>query len=155
MHSAEILAQFPNGGAITVPFEVKRGSSDFLDLVKICQHFAKEGYKTIILPKVHYKDPLYKKYFSELNETKYAGKCPDLKIGDYFYEYESFVFPFNNRKINNMLNRGIIQSNRLILNNNCGATDNYIKRIARHKMYSGGQIDELWIIKDSVLERLI
>jgi len=77
--------------------------------------------------------------------TKYEGKCPDLLIDGKWYEHEGFISDNPKRALKNMLNDGLKQSNRLIIDQP-QLTDRYIlhniwKRINIDKQ----DIEEVWI----------
>ena len=54
-------------------------------------------------------------------------KIPDQVGNDgIFYEYESYKRPFRSKKISHMIKRGFEQSNRIVIDNNKGASDRFI-----------------------------
>ncbi|MDE7469965.1 MAG: hypothetical protein K2M57_00790, partial [Paramuribaculum sp.] len=55
--------------------------------------------------------------YASLKNTPYYGKCPDLLIGDKWYEHEGFTTDNPKRAFSNMMNHGLKQSARLIINN--------------------------------------
>jgi len=63
-----------------------------------------------------------------------------------FYEYEGYERPWNKRKISNMLSHGFAQSDRVIIDNNGGASDRFIKKaINARRRLPNAQIREVWI----------
>ena len=101
-------------------------NSDYNDLLSIACHFARNGKNVQVLAPIHYKDPRYHEIFGALIGTEYYRKCPDLRIDGEFYEYESYARPFKAKKISHMIKRGAEQSDRIIIDNNKGASDRFI-----------------------------
>jgi hypothetical protein len=83
--------------------------------------------------------------FGQLKGTKYERKCPDLIADGVFYEYESFVPPFKKEKTGNMLSKGLKQSSYVIINNNKGASDRFIKKNIFDRIKLGQIVDEVLI----------
>ena len=83
--------------------------------------------------------------------TKYEGKCPDLKVRDYFYEHEGFVT--NNPKTNfsNMFRRGLKQSSYIIIED-CNVTFDHIIRTCVQRIKEAHVIDEIWVMKNDKIE---
>ena len=126
---------------------------DFNDLKHIAECFARLGCKVKVLRPVHYKDEEYEKVYGRLIGTKYYRKCPDLEIDGNYYEYESFVRPWNKRKLSNMITDGLRQSDRIILDNRGGASCRQILRSIRSRLNVNAQISEVWIYDgDSVID---
>ena len=65
----------------------------------MCRILCKKGEQVEILPKIHHKDNLYTQIFGDLVGTKYAGKCPDLKVNGKFYEYEGIYIKKSKRTL--------------------------------------------------------
>jgi hypothetical protein len=74
------------------------------------------------------------------------GKCPDLKIDDQFYEYEGFIIHNPKTNLSNMLNRGLKQSARVIIED-CNVTTNYLMRNINSRIRAGTDIKEIWLLK--------
>ena len=117
---------FPSGGTVSLMTGLDKTSSDYNDLLSIACFFARKGQDVRILRQVHYKDPLYSRVFRSLLGSPYERKCPDLLIDGIFYEYESYKRPFRSKKISHMIKRGFEQSNRIVIDNNKGASDRFI-----------------------------
>ena len=97
---------------------------------------------------------LYPRRFCRVNQKR---KCPDLKIDELFYEYESFNPPFKKRKIANMISHGAKQSSRIIINNSKGASDRFIRRSVYDRLTDSNfvyDIDELWLYEKGELRLL-
>jgi len=80
-----------------------------------------------------------------------------LQIDELFYEFESFIHPFNKRKISNMIAKGTKQSSRIIINNNKGASDRYIIRNIYDRLADRNfiyDIEELWVYEKGKLRQL-
>jgi hypothetical protein len=135
---------FPSGGKIEIVHGYRR-KSDHKDLLAIARFFAAKGCSVTITTDIHYKDPQYKTVFGALIGTKYERKCPDLIIDGKFYEYENYAPPFSKLKIGNMLTKGHKQSDKLIINNNKGASDRYIMKIIHDRIRLGQVINEVWL----------
>ncbi|MDR0745213.1 MAG: hypothetical protein LBF17_01810 [Mediterranea sp.] len=84
----------------------------------------------------------------------YDRKCPDLKIGNNFYEFESYVSPFKRDKISHMLSKGLKQSDRIIINNSKGASDRFIKRLIFERTNRGINVDEVWVYEKGKIRML-
>jgi len=120
--------------------------TDYKDILTIARHFAEQGEKAVILAKVHAKSRVYDEVYGMLRGTKFERKCPDIRIGGKFYEYESFKRPWNKRKVSNMLSHGFMQSDRIIIDNGGGASDRFIKRaINDRRNLPNAQIKEVWL----------
>ncbi len=150
----EMVKSFDNGGEVAVHDLVNRKAGDYQDILSICTHFAKKGSKTKILPQVHFKNPLYKSLYGDLIETPFENKCPDFKVENHFYEYESHTRPFNKNKIRKMISRGLEQSSRIVIDNSKGAPDHYIMRTIDNRMKVNQKIDELWLYEDGKIRLL-
>lgn len=141
----DVAKTYKNGGELLVHPDVDKKKPDYKDIYTIGRQFAKEGKEVKITPAVHFKSDAYKEIYGALIGTKYERKCPDLKIGNKFYEYESFVRPFKKEKIKAMISHGLKQSSRIIINNTKGANDRFIIRSIRTRIAQGLKIDEVWV----------
>jgi cobalamin biosynthesis Co2+ chelatase CbiK len=140
--------KYKNGGEVLIHPGVNTKGSDYKQLVTIANQFAKEGKTVKLTPSVHFKSDAYRQLYGTLENTPYYRKCPDLKIGNDFYEFESFVPPFKKEKISHMLSHGAKQSSRIIINNTKGASDRYILNniLSRIKDKTFNyDIDEMWL----------
>ena len=136
--------QYKNGGEVLVHKLINKKASDYKDILTIAISFAKQGKTAKLTPILHYKSELYQEIYRTLSGTKYSRKCPDLKIDNYFYEYENFTPPFRLRKLSRMLSHGGKQSSRIIINNNKGASDTYLRRYIHSQIRQGAYFDEVW-----------
>ena len=117
---------YKSKGSVLIMSGLSRSKPDYRDLITVACFFARLGYTALVLAPVHYKDPLYHEVFSSLIGTPYYRKCPDLMIDGVFFEYESYERPFKSRKISHMISRGSEQAERIIIDNNKGASDRFI-----------------------------
>ena len=133
-------------GLIKIHSIIDRTASDFPKLMQIAKHFASEGAVVELTPKFSRPDEIiYNSVYGDLKETKYYGKCPDLKINGLWYEHEGLKSGKGKRAFRNMMLRGLKQASRIIIEE-CSLTDAYIKNsiwIRRTKY--GQQIEEVWI----------
>jgi hypothetical protein len=141
-----IFKNFKNNGRVEIHFDVDKSKNDYQDLLLISCEFAKMGQAVRILPKIHFKDERYKEIFGGLKGTKFEGKCPDLKVGDHFYEYEGFISNNPKTNLSNMLKRGLKQSARVIIED-CNVTTNYLMRNINSRIKEGIDIKEIWLLK--------
>jgi SPP1 gp7 family putative phage head morphogenesis protein len=149
-----VLKEYKNGGKIISSNLVNKDSPDYNDVYKCCDHFAKKGRITEILPTVNIKSPLYKEIYGDLIGTVFEGKCPDFKVGNHFYELEGFTGTANADKLGKMLSRGIKQSSKLVLKDD-GSTINHLKKLVNFAKSQGKTIDEVWLFKENgVLEQV-
>lgn len=149
-----LLKEYKNGGKINSSNLVNTSASDYKDVLKCCEYFAKKGSVTEILPTINIKSPLYKELYGDLIGTAFEGKCPDFKIDDLLYELEGFEGSPNADKLGKMLSRGLKQSTRLVLKDD-GSTLNHIKKLINFAKSQGKTIDEVWIFRaNGVLEQV-
>ena len=75
-------------GIIEISHLVNRTDSDFEKLLSVARHFAAAGAKVVLTPKMTRPATFeYDCIYDSLRSTRYDGKCPDLKIGNYWYEH--------------------------------------------------------------------
>ena len=82
--------------------------------------------------------------YGSLKGTPFYGKCPDLKIGEFWYEHEGFTSDNPKRAFNNMMNHGLKQSNRIIIDRP-GLTERYMRNSVINRLKLGANIEEVWI----------
>jgi hypothetical protein len=137
--------KYKNGGEVWIHPDVNRKGSDYKQLITIANLLAKEGKLVKLTPAVHFKSEAYAQIYGLLANTPYYRKCPDLKIGNDFYEFESYMPPFKRSKISNMLSNGLKQSDKIIINNTKGASDRHLKRLIFERANRGINVDEVWV----------
>lgn len=142
----ETVKSFANGGKIETYKIIDTTTDDYKRIVAVAVEFAKKGETVVITPKFDSPQncPDYDTIYGSLKGTKYYGKCPDLKIGDKWYEHESFITTNSKRAFRNMCNRGLKQSDRIIIED-CGLTINYMLNSIHGQIKSGCIINEVII----------
>ena len=142
-------------GTVTINQLVNREDSDFHKLDEIATFFAREqGAEVILTPKMSRPPKFqYECIYGSLVGTKYEGKCPDLCVNGGWYEHEGFTSSNPKNAFRNMLNDGLKQSNRLIIDKP-NLTDAYMKRVIRQRIKDGQAIEEIWIKEDSEIRIL-
>ena len=133
----ETIIEYPNGGKIDVYAMVDTSASDYKNVLACCDYFAKQGANAIIYPRFvdTIGNPIYEAIFSSLKGTQYWGKCPDFTVNGIWYEHEGYDTnkdlsdPKKSRlTFSNMINRGIKQSERIIVEE-CYVTRRFARRI--------------------------
>jgi len=157
------LKEYDNGGKIEVYQMVDTLASDYEKVFACCECFAKQGGHAIIYPRFvdTIGNPVYESLFSSLKGTRYWGKCPDFTVNGVWYEHEGYdvhkEFTDPKKKkltFSNMLNRGIKQSERIIVEE-CYVTRRFARRIIFNRIYIENQnINEVYIRTDAGLELL-
>lgn len=140
-----MVKAFKEGGSIRIMDGVDKEKPDYKAILTLATLFAREGRIVKVLASCHFKSMEYQIVFGKLVGTKYERKCPDLMIDDEFYEYEGFEKPWNRRKIKNMLAHGLIQSRRIVINNNKGAADRIIRKAIMARLRIGTDVSEVWL----------
>lgn len=104
-------------GSVTIPKYVNSSDNDYKKLIQVAEFFALEkGENVLLAPKMKRPPEFeYSKYYKSLIGTKYDGKCPDLRVGEIWYEHEGFISNNPKNAFRNMLKDGLLQSNRLII----------------------------------------
>lgn len=145
------IKSYKNGGYIKQSNLVDANSNDYDRVYNSCNYFAKKGHKTEIMPVVHRNSEMYQTYYKPLIGTKYEGKCPDIQIDGKFYEHEGFSTNEPKKALKNMLNRGLKQSDRVIIDD-CGVSDRYLFNNIQARIKQGQNIKEVWILKEKEVE---
>ena len=140
-----LYKDYPRGGKIWLMLGLDTSGLDYNDLICIAECFAEKGHEVKVLHAVHYKDPIYREVFRELIGTRYYRKCPDLMVDGDLFEYESYVRPWNKRKLSNMLTNGLRQSDKIIIDNREGTGVRQIKRAIQSRLYVNATITEVWM----------
>lgn len=139
------IKAYENGGRVHVHKLVSDKDSDYKKLVDVADFFAKQGKEVRLTPKKQRTATFnYDSIYGSLKGTKYYGKCPDLRVGDLWYEHEGFVSKKAKNAFRNMLNDGLKQSDRLIIDKP-KLEDAYMKRIIRQRVSDGQHIREVWL----------
>ena len=136
-------------GLIRINRLVNQNDNDYNKLYQIAEYFADKGSVVELAPKMSRSSNFeYETLYYDLIGTKYEGKCPDLKIDGLWYEHEGFVTDNPKTAFRNMLNHGLKQSSRIIINRP-NLTDAFMKRIIKQRVKDGHDIDEVWIMDDN------
>jgi hypothetical protein len=146
--------KYKNGGQVFIHPLLDKKKSDYKAILNIAHQFAKRGRIVKLPPVVHCKSEEYRQIYGALVGTKYARKCPDLQIDGLFYEYEGFMPPFRLRKLFRMLSHGGKQSSRIVINNNRGASDTYLRRYVNSQIRQGAYFDEVWVYEKGKIRLL-
>lgn len=152
-----LYKHFSGKGYVYLMAGLDKTNSDYNDLLSIACYFAKKGKTVRVLSTIHYKDTKYRDVYGPLIGTMYYRKCPDLLIDDEFYEYESYERPFKAKKISHMIKRGAEQSDRIIIDNNKGASDRYIINMVLKRIsdkFFRKEIQELYVYEKGAVRRL-
>lgn len=143
-------------GTIEISHLVNRKDSDYQKLMDVARHFAKDGATVMLTPKMTRPAKFdYDCVYSSLRGTRYEGKCPDFKIGDHWYEHEGFTSDNPKNAFRNMINDGLKQSDRIIIDRP-ELTERYMYHsIWRRVNKEGQQITEVWLRNsDGTLQQL-
>ena len=136
-------------GLIRINRLVNQNDNDYNKLYQIAEYFANKGSVVELAPKMSRSSNFeYESLYYDLIGTKYEGKCPDLRIDGLWYEHEGFVTDNPKTAFRNMLNHGLKQSSRIIINRP-NLTDAFMKRIIKQRVKDGHDIDEVWIMDDN------
>lgn len=129
-------------GQIRINKLVNHNDSDYEKLYSIAEFFAKDGADVYLAPKM--TRPGKFEYNCIFNDAEYPPKCPDLKINGIWYEHEGFVTDNPKRAFKNMLNDGLKQASRIIIDSP-KLTDAYMKRNIFQRIKDGQIIKEVWL----------
>ena len=129
-------------------------ASDLKDLELIAKAFVeKEKIDVYVMPKMTAsKGDLYNYLFK--NRGAFENKCPDLLIGDFFYEYESSKI-WGEHVLRNMISNGAKQADRIIID--VRKSDDalwYIKKRIINRVENTG-LKEVWMFTETGLEQVV
>lgn len=142
----EVKKEYANGGKVQVHQLVNPHDSDYGKLMSVADFFAQQGADVKLTPKMS-RPPkfVYQNIYHSLMGTKFEGKCPDMLIDGKWYEHEGFTSDNPKRAFKNMLNDGLKQSNRLIIDQP-QLTDRYMVHNIWKRIHVDRQdIIEIWI----------
>jgi len=148
---------FKNRGVFKESVSIDKTQSDYTIVKNVGIEFARLGKSVAATPVLHFKSLEYTEIYGALEGTKYYRKCPDLLIDGMFYEVETYIPPFKKEKISHMIKKGSLQSSRIVINNNKGASDRYIRRNIFERLQDKNfkkDIDELWLYEKGKLRLL-
>ncbi len=141
-------------GEVRISHLVSNKDADYPKLVQIAEFFAKDGATATLTPKMSRPPKFqYECVYKSLIGTKYEGKCPDLNINGKWYEHEGFTSSNPKNAFRNMLNDGLKQSDKLIVDKP-NLTEAYMKRVVRQRIKDGQDIKEIWLKAGSEMQLL-
>ena len=151
----ETVRTFENGGSLETYSIIDKTTDDYKRIEEAAMHFASLGKTVIITPKFDGSKfcPDYDAIYGSLKGTKYYGKCPDISIDGVWFEHEGFTGDNAKNSFRNMLNHGLKQSDRIIIED-CGLTDGYMMRSLEGRIKSGAVVSEVWIHSKTGYRRL-
>lgn len=154
MSGFNVANTFPNGGKILIHELVSSKDSDYTKLIDVATFFAAMGKEVRLTPKMKRPPQFeYASIYGSLVGTRYVNKCPDMLVDDFWYEHEGFISSNPKNAFRNMLNDGLIQASRLVIDKP-NLTEAYMKRVIRQRIKDGQMIDEIWV-KDGTSIQLI
>ena len=114
--------------------------------MEVAEFFAKGGATVELTPKMSRPaEFLYDCIYGDLRGTPYEGKCPDMRVDGVWYEHEGFTTEDPRNAFRNMMNHGLKQSSRIIIDQP-GLTDAFMKKSIYRRIEKYGQaIDEVWV----------
>lgn len=143
------LRKFDSGGSLSEYSTSEPKKPDYSAIKRIGRLFAEEkGEEVILTPRVNRKNPAYEEIYGSLIGTIYENKCPDLKIGDHFYEYEGYEKEWKKVKVGRMLSHGAVQASRVIINNTHGCSDRFIRKQIIARQHQGDVLEEVWLYEN-------
>lgn len=132
-------------GTIEISHLVDCTDGDYERLMSVARHFATDGARVVLTPKMTRPARFeYDCVYGSLRGTRYDGKCPDLKIGDYWYEHEGFTTDNPKRAFSNMVNHGLKQSDRIIIDRP-DLTERFMLRSILNRTRQGIPVEEVWL----------
>ena len=146
------VKSYENGGSIQSYPAIDTTTDDYKRIFAVADFFAQQGKTVILTPKFDGGKacPDYDKIYGSLKGTKYYGKCPDMSIDGVWYEHEGYAGNNPKSSFRNMLNHGLKQSDRIIVED-CGLTDRYMERVVFNRNNCSEKIEEVWIHKSGTI----
>lgn len=133
-------------GMIKVSRLVDPKGSDYKKIMEVAEFFAQGGATVELTPKMSRPaEFLYDCIYGDLRGTPYEGKCPDMRVDGVWYEHEGFTTEDPKNAFRNMMNHGLKQSSRIIIDQP-GLTDAFMKKSIYRRIEKYEQaIDEVWV----------
>lgn len=137
------------GGIVLVHKLVNAEDSDYLLLIDIATHLAKEGKTVELLPRLHEKDIDYRK---KVLPGVRVNKNPDLRIDGLYWEVEQPQYPYKNSSIDRRIRKGQEQAENLLLHFSKSVNIKTVKSliIERFKQHRYFKKAEIWICRKRV-----
>lgn len=132
-------------GTLSIHENLDTAGNDYKSVLSIGKHFARQGNKVILPPRFNatLKNEEYSKIYFGLKDTPFWGKCPDVIVNNHFYEHEGFITKNPKNALRNMMNRGLKQSDKLIINKS-SVNERYLKNNIISRIKKGQNIEEVW-----------
>ena len=141
-------------GEVRISHLVNSEDADYRKLVQVAEFFAKDGATATLTPKMSRPPKFqYECVYKSLVGTKYEGKCPDINVDGEWYEHEGFTSSNPKNAFRNMINDGLKQSGRLVIDKP-DLTEAYMKRVIRQRIKDGQDIKEIWLKVGSEMQLL-
>ena len=141
-------------GEVRISHLVNSEDADYRKLVQVAEFFAKDGATATLTPKMSRPPKFqYECVYRSLVGTKYEGKCPDINVDGEWYEHEGFTSSNPKNAFRNMINDGLKQSGRLVIDKP-DLTEAYMKRVIRQRIKDGQDIKEIWLKVGSEMQLL-
>ena len=141
-------------GEVRISHLVNSEDTDYRKLVQVAEFFAKDGATATLTPKMSRPPKFqYECVYRSLVGTKYEGKCPDINVDGEWYEHEGFTSSNPKNAFRNMINDGLKQSGRLVIDKP-DLTEAYMKRVIRQRIKDGQDIKEIWLKVGSEMQLL-
>ena len=142
----ETLRTYKDGAKVRVSSAIMdRESLDYRRILSVSEAFAMMGRNVDILPR--FNSPkncdTYEQVYKGI-APEYYGKCPDIKVGGFYYEHKGYVGQNPKKALRNMFLHGLIQSDRLIIER-VDLTDDYILARISDKIKQGISVSEVWV----------
>ncbi len=136
-------------GEIYVSKHVNNSDKDYNDLMMVARFFAAKGSTVHLTPKLSRPPSFeYKCVYGDLVGTRYEGKCPDLLIDGKRYEVESCQSGKPKTVFNNMMKRGLEQSDRLIIKRP-NLPKKFMRTSFMNRIKAGKEIKEVWTMNEN------
>ena len=149
-----VVKRYPNGGIVERHSEIDTSTDDYKRIEATAKFFAKQGKHVLMTTKFNTeKCKDYQEVYAALRGTEYWRKNPDLCIDGVFYEHEGFTTTNPKNALRNMLNDGLIQSDRIIIED-VGHTDSFILDKINIRIKNGKKVSEVWIKNGNELRLL-
>lgn len=150
----KLETKFKNGGKLYIHPDADKNKSDYKAIKRMALQFARKGHEVKITPRAHFKSEEYREIYGNLIGTRYERKCPDFEVNGKFYEYESYVRPWTKKKVGRMLSHGLEQSPYIVIDNNSGCSDRYLRKVIFDRVRQNANIQEVWVYEKGTIRLL-
>ena len=132
-------------------------ASDYKQVLAVARFFARLGEDVEILPRMQNGPKAfdYKEIYADLIGTQYEDKTPDLRCSkngvSVYREVKGYEKGTDGKRaLRNMLNRGLEQSDKIIIQRHPDWTENFVARSIFNKIKKGVKVQEVWIMEDNL-----